>query len=287
MDLDIVKSNKPIFSSLQTNYLYVNRVVMEKPSSMMRCHYHTTYEIYYINKGERLYFIRDKLYHIKAGDMVFISPGEIHATLNEKDFGYDRIVVNFDNQLIQDVAAIFEDINFFEVFEQNKAVISFDAQERIAIEKLLFDMLSEYEEKALTGKLKLMLLELLRQANLRKIEFDKDGIRPSYAHKTIADIVGYVNNNYALELKLEDVAKKFFISPCYLSRAFKKTVNISLVDYINNVRVMEAKKMLTSTNMSIIQIGEAVGFKSNTHFGRVFKKITGFSPLKYKKLNNT
>lgn len=287
MDLDIVKSNKPIFSSTQAEYLYVNRTVNEKPKSMMKCHYHSTYEIYYINKGERLYFIRDKLYHIKAGDMVFISPGEIHATLNEKNFGYDRIVVNFDKQLFLDVAAIFEDINFLEVFEENKAMISFDGQERIAIEKLLFDMLSEYEEKALTGKLKLMLFELLRQVNLRKIEFDKNGMRPSYVHKTIADIVGYVNNNYALELKLEDVAKKFFISPYYLSRAFKKTVNISFVDYVNNVRIMEAKKLLTSSNMSIMQISEAVGFKSNTHFGRVFKRITGLAPMKYKKQNNT
>jgi len=49
------------------------------------------------------------------------------------------------------------------------------------------------------------------------------------------------------------------------------------------VRIKEAKKLLINTKLSITDVGEAVGYKSNTHFGRVFKNITGASPLSYRK----
>ncbi len=282
MNLDTVKTDKPLYVELPKD-VFASRHISDKPVSMLRCHYHRVYEIYYMNKGERYYFIKDKLYHIKDGDMVFISPNEIHATLNVKNGLVDRMLVNFDKTFIQESARMFDDINFFEVFEENIAIVTFENKERLAVEKLLSDITKEYEGQNSLAKQRLMLLELLRQVNENKARLGENGLPgPSYVHKTITDVIGYINNNYELDLTLENVSNKFFISPCYLSRTFKRTVNVSFVDYINNVRVMEAKKLLALSNKNIMQVGECVGFKSNTHFGRIFKKITGVSPLQFR-----
>jgi YesN/AraC family two-component response regulator len=127
-------------------------------------------------------------------------------------------------------------------------------------------------------------MQLLFLANRNKKE--KNVIDNNQLHgtqKTITEVVAYINNNFQTELNLESISAAFYIDSCYLSRIFKKTVGMSFVDYINNVRVMEAKKLLSATDKSIISISENVGFKSNTHFGRVFKKIIGLSPLQYRK----
>ena len=135
------------------------------------------------------------------------------------------------------------------------------------------------------GKRQFLLSQLLFYANRNKKTVpDANDKQLQGTQKTITEIVAHINNNFQTELNLENISAEFFIDSCYLSRIFKKTVGMSFVDYINNVRVMEAKKLLTATDESIISIAENVGFKSNTHFGRVFKKVTGTSPLQYRKI---
>lgn len=58
---------------------------------------------------------------------------------------------------------------------------------------------------------------------------------------------------------------------------------LTFTEYLNYIRVKEAKELLCKSAESITQISEKVGYESITHFGRVFKKLTGVSPLKYRK----
>jgi YesN/AraC family two-component response regulator len=85
------------------------------------------------------------------------------------------------------------------------------------------------------------------------------------------------------ELSLQSLAEKFYVSPYYLSRFFKEVTGFTFVEYLNNVRVKEAKKLLESSSMKVNLIFKKVGFGSVTHFGRVFKSVTGYAPLHYRK----
>jgi transcriptional regulator GlxA family with amidase domain len=62
---------------------------------------------------------------------------------------------------------------------------------------------------------------------------------------------------------------------------------VPFIEYVNGVRVKEAERLLKKTNMSIIEIAEAVGFKSTTHFGRTFKGTLGISPIEYRRRRRT
>lgn len=253
---------------------------VEEPKSMLKCHYHADYELYYLYAGERFYFIKDTTYHIKKGTLVLIPPNIVHATLNVKNYAYERFLATFTQEHIKEFSRCFEDINFFEPVEKGIYVVSFAPREQLVIESIFQNMLETDD----STKKRFLLTQILFYANNNKeIKPETGKNRLSGKQKTITDVIAYINNNFSHELTLETVSSEFFMDSCYLSRIFKKAVGISFVDYINSVRVMEAKKLLGSSDESIIYVSESVGFKSNTHFGRVFKKITGLSPIQYRK----
>lgn len=261
--------------------IFVEHNKVPNPKSMLKCHYHSRYEIYYLYSGERFYFIQDKTFHIKKGSLVLIPPNIVHATLNVQNIAYERFLVTFTDSDMEYFCSYFPDINFYETFENGIYVVNFSPKEQLVVESILEKM---RDSEDFTSK-QFFLSQLLFLANKTKeakpVEDDNE---LSGTQKTITEVVAHINNNFQTELNLENISSEFFIDSCYLSRIFKKTVGMSFVDYINNVRVMEAKKLLISTDESIISIAENVGFKSNTHFGRVFKKITGIPPLQYRKI---
>jgi YesN/AraC family two-component response regulator len=85
------------------------------------------------------------------------------------------------------------------------------------------------------------------------------------------------------ELSLYLLAEKFYVSPYYLSRFFKEATGFTFVEYVNSVRIKEAKKLLERTTMKVSLVAKKVGFGSVTHFGRVFKSVTGYVPLYFRK----
>ena len=94
---------------------------------------------------------------------------------------------------------------------------------------------------------------------------------------------GLGNRDAAAEkLTLTGIASQFYISPYYLSRLFKKSINLSLIEYINGVRIKAAQNLIEKSNESISDIAEKTGFMTTAHFRRVFKDATGLSPQQYR-----
>jgi len=102
-------------------------------------------------------------------------------------------------------------------------------------------------------------------------------------HDRISEIVRYINQHYMEEISLPRLAEKFYVSLYYLSRFFKEATGFTFVEYVNSVRIAEAKKLLEQSSMKVNSIAKRVGFGSVTHFGRVFKSVTGHAPLYYRK----
>ena len=250
------------------------------PISMTKYHYHSGYELYYLYSGERFYFIQDTTYHIKKGSLVLIPPNIIHATHNVENIPYERFLLTFTDDTTEDFRECFPDVDFYKTFKNEIYIVNFSLKDQLVVESILETM----NETESFSTRQFLLAQLLFLANKnRNTNPVKNDDQLHGTQKTITEVVAHINNNFRAEINLNNVSAEFFIDSCYLSRIFKKTVGMSFVDYINNVRVMEAKKLLTTTDDSIISIADNVGFKSNTHFGRVFKTITTMSPLQYRK----
>jgi two-component system response regulator YesN len=98
----------------------------------------------------------------------------------------------------------------------------------------------------------------------------------------INGIIEYINNNYTVDNSLESLAKKYNLNVSYLSKTFKQRYGKNFIDFVTELRIEQAKKLLTTTNKSIKEITYAVGYNSQTYFCKVFKKNVGISASEYK-----
>ena len=260
-----------------------NRVV--SPKNMQVYHYHDGCEIYYLYSGDRYYFIKDRTYHIKSGEFVLIRPYDIHGTANFEKHSYDRMLLNFKTDYPIDLSEATGDADPLEFFNKDIRVISLEPHNREFAELLLEKMFDAYcsDSPAQKAYLRVGLTQLLLFLKEHGIYSDEESEYMNSTHKMVSEITAYINKNYYEDITLSSISERFYISSWYFSKTFKKTAGTSFTEYLNNVRVKEARKLLDKTDMSIADVAETVGFKSNTHFDRVFKKITGKSPMEYKK----
>lgn len=119
--------------------------------------------------------------------------------------------------------------------------------------------------------------------NIGKIQ---DTLKPEVdnAHSYhVGKCIKYIHNHYEENINLRELADKYDINNAYLSRIFKKETGKSLTDYINDVRIEEAKNMIQNSSKKMYEIAELCGFSSTQRFFMVFKKLVGVSPGDYRK----
>ncbi|MGN0395597.1 MAG: helix-turn-helix domain-containing protein [Coprococcus sp.] len=100
----------------------------------------------------------------------------------------------------------------------------------------------------------------------------------------IGQVKAYLDEHYKEKLSLTSVANVFFIDKYYLARLFKEQYGVTLVTYLQQVRITHAKQMLRFTDKSIEEIGLECGIGELNYFSRVFKKLEGVSPSAYRRM---
>ena len=93
----------------------------------------------------------------------------------------------------------------------------------------------------------------------------------------------FIEQNYQKDISLESTALHINLSPAYFSRLFSRETGGSFIDYLTALRVEHAREYLKNTNKKVHEISELVGYKNPYYFSRIFKKITGVTPLEYRK----
>ena len=109
-----------------------------------------------------------------------------------------------------------------------------------------------------------------------------DNLYDSYTSPLSAEIISFISSHYTERITLNDISQATFYSAAYCENEFKKNTGKSIINYLIDVRVNAAKKLLAESSMSCARIAAAVGFEDANYFSRIFKKRTGYSPLKYR-----
>lgn len=102
----------------------------------------------------------------------------------------------------------------------------------------------------------------------------------------IENVQTYLRLHYRERISLDFIADTFYINQSYLSSLFKEKTGIKYVDYINILRIEEAKNLLAKTTKKTANIARTVGYENEKYFFRVFKKFTGFTPEQFRKSNS-
>ena len=150
----------------------------------------------------------------------------------------------------------------------------------------LFKKILYYENHSgliATLKQKSCIMELL------SYYIEKTGIQDKFLileNVHIEILTDYIENHLSDELTIKQLADVLHFHPNYFIRYFKKNMGISPIDYVNNLRVDHARKMLQYSNQTVQSIAFHLGFSSPYYFTRVFKNRTGYTPTEYRKLRS-
>lgn len=207
---------------------------------------------------------------VKKGDFYLLKKNSTHKYYSDKLDPYKKLWFNADGKLLD---------NLLDVYSLNKNVIIQNINV-YSIFKDLHDMLKQnYSHIDMQNVLALKIHELIiavdNSLNKNKIINDNT----AYKIKTLLDKSIYKN------ISLDELVNKLYISKVQIIRIFKNEYNQTPYAYILNKKIDVSKKLLMNTNMRIKDIASKLCFADEHYFSNVFKKVTGFSPSKYKNNN--
>lgn len=102
------------------------------------------------------------------------------------------------------------------------------------------------------------------------------------SYRQIAAAKQYINEHFHEPLQMSEVAGKLYLSTAYFSRLFKEKIGMTFSDYLASCRVERARQLLATTDLSISEVANAIGYQEANSFSRLFKTRTGQSPSEYR-----
>lgn len=257
--------------SLYQNDYIIHKDNKEYGTNFPTFHYHNCYEIYILKSGIRTLIIDSNVYVTTDYDVAMIKPGEIHRSFG--DTPYSGICVNFtDSYLLKFFTknAVNELLSCF-----TKPIISIDEHGIKEIEAYQKLTIENPNRKYIYLS---MILDILHTYS-EKIEHKN----PLSYESELSPIMRYLNENYMDISNLEQVSSALYMSKNYLCALFKKQTGMTIIYYLNSLRINKACTKLQKSNKPIHDIGIECGFESNAYFNRVFKKFMGTTPSEFRK----
>lgn len=232
-------------------------------------HYHSLYEIYFLEEGNCTYIIDNKVYNVQSGDIVIIPDGIIHHTKYD-NIKHSRILINCNSEYIPD--SIHSSISTGNYLYRNPFVAD---EIRKILDKIEneYNLKDSYSDEIISCHTHSLFYLLLRNTDSCIIADD--------ANKVIEQAVAYIRENFTSDISLSSLAKKFSVSPEHFSRMFKKETGLGFSKYLNSLRLQYAEQLLKSTKLhNVTQVAEICGFEDSNYFSKKFKDVYGISPKK-------
>lgn len=247
-------------------------------------HHHDFYEVYFFLSGNVQYNIESRSYLLTPGDVLLISPMELHQPMfGPEHREYERIVLWIDKQFLEGFSIPGQP--FTECFDTENPyhtnLLRPEGVNRQFLTFLLEQLISEsstndpYAEVASLTCLAQVLVQLNRLVLKQRKEENIAG-----PDSTVYNVLGYINEHYSENLSLDDLANRFFISKYHLAREFQRLVGTSVHRYIVQKRLVMAKQML-STGRPSSEVYQHCGFGDYSNFYRAFKAEYQISPKEF------
>ena len=270
----------------QVNSLLVEHIIRRGDAPRAKNHFHNHLEIYYLTAGERIYFIRDRTYHIRPGDMVVLSSNIVHRaySVGGGSPNHERIILEVYQPMLASMRELFGRSGPEEALRGVFGVLRLGQEEQSQVRSWIYGIMRERKERqyGYEAMVRCIMAQLLAFI-IRRMSQEASAERVTAKNTRMLEIADYLAAHSNQKLSLDKIAERFYISKYHLCRTFKQATGFTLAEYINTSRVMRARELLLTTRSSITEIAEETVFESGTHFGKVFKQYMGTPPLAYRK----
>lgn len=259
-----------------------NIVIHNHSSVQITKHWHESIEIDYTIHGDGDYWVSGKKIHVSDNQFIIINSGEVHGVTNIGPGDYRRsLTILIPYKLILKLAPNFDNFRFVSTLN--------DQQKLNKVKyflKKIYDLKIEkdgnrFNEVEALGTFYLLMAELLSDFTISKNDvFTFNDIKKP---DKVKEIIIFMTENYRESLTLDSIAKHFGLSRSYIDRLFKKEISISLLHYLQLIRLKFAFQEITETDLSISYIADRCGFSNVKSLQKIFKEIYQTSPSDFRK----
>ena len=270
---------------------FLSPVRTEKPAKIM--HHHNCYEIIFLIESNHHLYVKNECYALLSRQLVLFSPLLVHSIVISSDSEYRRVILDFNLDFIEDLLQNCDCLDIMEIFNIESGeefnIINLDIHDFNVMNSLFAQLQTIYKEhqdkntRYSLANLKLFLCSFLVKIHeiCKSNEHKKTSDTPDNLTKNVTD---YLDEHFRENITLPTLSAKFHVSESYLSRKFSHATGMTIVEYLQYRRILEAQKMLANPNMPISEICYDNGFNNLQHFYRTFKKITGITPSKWRSI---
>lgn len=245
-------------------------------------HYHDEIELLAITAGELFCVVSGKSYRCQQGDVLFFSARIPHATYVENSTCSYTLVQFRSEHFLGDSNNTGKYFNRFVRHADLPFAILHNEELYHLIQKAILEKQTQQEgfDLYIKGTVFAIIALLCREGAL-----STSNSVDSADIKKILPALSFIDENYAKNITLDEVAKLQNLNPSYFCRVFKRASGSSFVDYLNFVRICKSEKMIAMGEKSILEIAGDVGFTSLSYFNRIFKRYKNCTPTEYRRAN--
>ena len=248
----------------------------------------TAMEIAEITHGTVKVQIGTEFIDAKAGDFLYIPPTMVFRVDSENGYASVRGMV-FDMSIIEANLENFDSEIFYMFYVQSRNKITvFDSEHPVypTLKKFMKESYDEYTEKDICYKLPIRAaIYQIMTALLRFYCGTKNELDRMIYHNVLRmrPVIAYIDEHFKEKIYIESLSDMINVSPDYFTKMFKESIGKTPIDYINGMRVNCAMELLCSTEMSMTDIADSIGFCNPNYFHKIFKQYMITSPLAYRK----
>jgi AraC family transcriptional regulator, transcriptional activator of pobA len=251
------------------------------PENIVRPHKHRFYEMFYVKNGQLMQNVDYKAYTIDKNQLFFISQGQLHIWHERVQpikgfrlmFTEDFFQVNqLNNTFLYEL--IYLDNVYAQPFLQLPETTQLDT---------LFDLLlTEYERDDCKNQLLQAILFLILNEVQRLYQPQKSKYIEKHEILILKKFLGLVEQHYRHNWAVADYAQQVHLSLKTLNRITQNAVNQSISTIVANRKILEAKRLLTHSDLTLAQIADQLGFEDLSYFIRIFRKATAQTPHQFR-----
>lgn len=228
---------------------------------------HSFYYMYLAVKGSAVFKINGQKYKVSPGTLFFSFPYQSHEIVSSDDFTY--LYITFDGSMADNLLKSLKIGTEKCVFTNFEHILNFWMS---ALRRIRSDNANSLTESVLLYTLSF-------------IDSSDSGEEPKENNRFDL-ILEYIENNFTdPATTLKKVSDIFFYNEKYFSSLFKKKTGVNFTDYLNNLRIQYALKLLEERDIRVLELAATCGYNDSFYFSKVFKKITGTPPTSYIKNN--
>jgi AraC-like DNA-binding protein len=276
------ESSEYLFDPIQTEMMYLHRVTTYNMGTFL--HRHNAYELYLFLRGNVNFYIENRCYHLQSGDLILLTPEEMHRSFAMDKNEYERITINLKKSYLNRLSTSTTNLSAcFDFRPKGKGnIIHLDSDQLQQVLQLTgeLEQILKSNEYGADIQANVRITQLLLVINLafQNTSFVPTDIMP----KLVRNTMDYIEANLAGELTLKHLSEALCMSSTYISRHFKEHTGLTIRAYVHSRRI-ELSKYYLSEGMSITEACYQSGFRDYANFIRSFTKLVGISPGRFTK----